>query len=407
MSRFAALQSRDFRLLFFGQLVSLAGSQMQQVAVAVQLYALTHSSMALGLVGAARVVPIVLFAVGGGVVADAVDRRRLMLLSQTAMAMVSLALALLTHFHHIHPPLIYALLAFGGLGLAVDSPARQALIPLLVPRDHLANALSLHAMAWQLAAVAGPSLAGLILTRWGVEPLYFIDAASFLAVIGALLSMRNREAPKPTGGVNLRAALEGLRFLGRTPLILQTMLLDAIATFLGGSMMLIPVFVDRVVHLDPGWVGVFYAAQPAGAALAAIILSYVSPKPRGSTILVAVAVYGAAIAGFGFSRSLLPALLCLAISGAADTVSMVARQTLRQLLTPDELRGRMTSVNMIFFMGGPQLGEVEGGVVAHLFGVRASIVSGGLACLIAAAAVAAASPGLRRWVYGIDSGALS
>src|SRR5256885_6753407 len=168
VSRFAALRSRDFRLLFSGQLISLAGSQMQQVAVAWQLYALTHSPVALGLVGAFRVAPIVLFALGGGVVADAVDRRRLMLASQTAMALVSLALGLLTHFGHIQPAAIYALLSLGGVALAVDSPARQALIPLLVPRDHLANALSLHAMAWQLAAVAGPSLAGLILARYGV-----------------------------------------------------------------------------------------------------------------------------------------------------------------------------------------------------------------------------------------------
>jgi MFS family permease len=407
VSRFAALESRDFRLLFVGQMISLAGSQMQQVAVAWQLYALTHSPLALGLVGAFRVAPILLFAVGGGVVADALDRRRLMLASQTAMALVSLALGAATHLGHISPPLVYTLVALGGLGLAIDGPARQALIPLLVPREHLANALSLHAMAWQVASVAGPSVAGLILAKAGVEPLYFIDAASFLAVIGALLVMQHREAPKKTGGISLKAALEGLSFLGKTPLILQTMLLDAIATFFGGSMMLIPVFVDQIVHLDKGWVGVFYAAQPAGAAIAAAILSFASPRPRGSTILVAVAAYGAAIAGFGLSRSLWPALICLALSGAADTVSMVVRQTLRQLLTPDELRGRMTSVNMIFFIGGPQLGEVEGGVVAKLAGVRASIVSGGLACVVAAAAVAASSPKLRRWIYGSDSGALS
>jgi MFS family permease len=323
------------------------------------------------------------------------------------MALVSLALGLLTHVGHISPPLIYALLSLGGLGLAVDSPARQALIPLLVPREHLANALSLHAMAWQVAAVAGPSIAGLILAKAGVEPLYFIDAVSFVAVIGALLVMRHREAPKKTGGISLQAAIEGLRFLGKTPLILQTMLLDAIATFFGGSMMLIPVFVDQIVHLDKGWIGVFYAAQPAGAALAAALLSVLSPRPRGATILASVAAYGAAIAGFGLSRSLAPALLFLALSGAADTVSMVARQTLRQLLTPDELRGRMTSVNMIFFIGGPQLGEVEGGAVAKLAGVRSSIVSGGLACVVAAGVVAAVSPRLRRWIYGIDSGALS
>jgi MFS family permease len=407
VSRFAALKSRDFALFFAGQLVSRAGSQIQQVAVAWQLYELTHSPLALGLVGAFRVAPVILFALGGGVVADALDRRRLMLVSQTAMALVSLALGVLTRSGHIQPAQIYVLLSLGGLALAVDSPARQALVPLLVPREHLANALSLHAMAWQVAAVVGPSLAGLVLARWGVEPLYFVDAASFVAVIGALLVMRTREAPKPSGGLSFSAALEGLRFLRGTPLILQTMVLDAVATFLAGSLMLIPIFVDQVVHLDKAWVGVFYGAQPFGAMVAAALLSLATPRPRGLTILLSVAAYGAAVAGFGLSRSLVPALFFLALSGAADTVSMVARQTLRQLLTPDELRGRMTSVNMIFFMGGPQLGEVEGGIVARLFGVRVSIVSGGIGCVLAAAAVAASSPRLRRWIYGMDSGALS
>ncbi len=399
MSRFSALRSPDFRLLFFGQLISLTGSQMQQVAVAWQLYALTHSPVALGLVGAFRVAPVILFALGGGVIADALDRRRLMLFSQTALALVSLGLALSTRSGHVTPGAIYALISVGGLALAVDSPARQALLPLLVSRQDLPNALSLQAMAWQMAAVGGPALGGVMLAWFGVEPIYFFDAASFLAVIGALLVMRHREPVKPTGGISLRAALDGLRFLRASPLILQTMVLDAIATFLAGSMMLIPVFVDQVVHLGRAWVGIFYAAQPAGAALAAAALAVGSPKPRGSTVLWAVAAYGAAIAGFGLSHSLAPALLCLALSGAADTISMVVRQTLRQLLTPDELRGRMTSVNMIFFIGGPQLGEVEGGFAARLFGVRASIVSGGVACVLAAGAVAAAWPNLRRWVY--------
>jgi MFS family permease len=407
LSRFSALQSRDFRLLFFGQLVSLTGSQMQQVAVAWQLYALTHSPLALGLVGAFRVAPVILFALGGGVVADALDRRRLMIGSQVAMALVSLGLALLTHTHHATPGAIYALLSVGGLALAVDSPARQALLPLLVPREHLPNALSLAAMGWQVAAVAGPALGGVFLSWWGVEPIYFFDAASFVAVLGALLALRHRESAKPIGGISLRAALDGLRFLRRTPLILQTMVLDAVATFFAGSMMLMPVFVDQVVHVDKAWIGVFYAAQPAGAALAAATLSYTAMKPRGSTVLWAVAAYGAAIAGFGLSHHLWTALACLALSGAADTISMVVRQTLRQLLTPDELRGRMTSVNMIFFIGGPQLGEVEGGLAARYFGVRSSIVSGGVVCIAAAALFASVWPDLRRWVYGIDSRPLS
>jgi MFS family permease len=406
VGRLAALRSRDFKLLFFGQLVSLTGSQMQQVAVAWQLWQLTRSPLVLGLVGAFRVVPVIVFALGGGVIADALDRRRLMMASQTAMALVSAALALLTRSGHASPAAIYGLLALGGVALAVDAPARQALLPRLVPEEDLPNALSLHAMAWQLASVGGPAVGGVLLAWLGVVPIYVFDALSFGAVLLGLAVMRFRETRR-AGTISLGAATEGLRFLRRTPLIAQTMLLDFVATFLAGALMLMPMFADELLHVGERGLGLLYSAQPAGAALAAAALSLRSTSPRGATVLWSVAAYGAAIAAFGLARNLWIALLCLAVSGAADTISMVVRQTLRQQLTPDDLRGRMTSVNMIFFIGGPQLGEVEAGAVAKLFGARVSVVSGGLACVAAAAIAALLLPSLRRWRYGIDSAPLS
>ena len=410
--RLAALRSRDFRLLFFGQLVSLTGSQMQTVAVPYQIYKLTGSSLALGFIGLARVIPVIVFALGGGVIADALDRRRLMMLSQTLMAACSLTLAWTTHTGHITPAVMYAVIALGGAALALDSPARQSLIPLLVPRAHLANAIGLHAMAWEVAAIAGPSLAGLLIAWRGVFPVYVLDAVSFAAVIGALLAMRHRAPPRTSANISIAAAIEGLRFLMRTPLILSTMVLDAIATFFAGSLLLLPVYADRILAVGPRGLGLLYAAQPAGAAIAAALLAARSTTihRQGVTVLWSIAIYGASVAAFGVSPWLPLSLVLLAISGAADTVSMVVRQTLRQLLTPDELRGRMTSVNMIFFIGGPQLGEFEAGVVARAAGPRFSVSSGGLACVVAAIVTALAVPSLRKLTskdYGIDSVARS
>jgi MFS family permease len=402
---FGALRSRDFRRLFVGQLVSLTGSQMQQVAVAWQLYLLTRSPLSLGLLGLCRVGPVIALALGGGVIADALDRRRLMIVTQTALASSSLLLAIATLAGHATPFTIYGAAVLAGVAVAFDAPARQALLPLLVSREQLPNALSMSAMAWQLAAIFGPAIGGTLIAWRGVVPIYLLDAASFGAVIAALAGMRRRAAPSVAAAINLRAAVEGVRFLIGARLVLITMLLDFAATFFAGAMLLMPIFANEILAVGPRGLGFLYAAQPVGAAVAALVLSARSgPRHPGATLLVAVAIYGGAIALFGISRSAPLSLALLAVSGAADTVSMVIRQTLRQMLTPDELRGRMTSVNMIFFMGGPQLGEVEAGVVARAFGARFSVASGGLACVAGALIVALAVPRLRRFRYEAAGG---
>ena len=395
-----ALGSRDYRNLLFGQVVSAVGTQMQQVAVVWQLYLFTRSPLALGLLGFFRVAPVIVFALGGGVVADAVDRRRLMLLTQTVLASVSATLALATHLGVARPALLYGLVAVGAVAVAFDNPARQALVPLLVPREHLSGALSLWFTGWQVAQVAGPALGGALLAWAGVVPVYALDAVSFGAVIAALLAMSHRAAPSRTA-VGFGAVKEGIAFLRRTHVVRTTMLLDFFATFFGGSMLLMPIFADQLLHVGPRGLGVLYAAQPAGAALAGAVLATRSlPRRQGRAVLWSVAAYGASVAVFGVSRSFALSLLALACAGAADTVSTVVRQTLRQVLTPDALRGRMGSINMIFFMGGPQLGEVEAGVVARAFTPRISVASGGLLCMVVAAATAVASPSLRAFERG-------
>jgi MFS family permease len=399
--RFAALRSRDFRLLLAGQLVSLAGSQMRQVAVVWQLYSLDRSpgraSLVLGSLGLFRVLPIFLFAVGGGVIADAFDRRRLLMASESLLGLTSLGLALATHLGFVSLPWIYGLTFVAGVGMAFDRPARQALLPELVPEQDLPNALSLHAFVLKVATVAGPALGGVLVAWVGPGPVYLIDALSFLAVIAALGAMDHRPASAERADVALGSVLEVLRFLRRSPILLSTMLLDFVATFLGGSTLLMPLFADGRLHVGARGLGLLYAAEPAGAVVAGFFLASLRPiRRQGLAVLVAVAVYGLAIAGFGVSRWFWLSLLLLAISGAADTVSTVIRQTLRQLLTPAALRGRMTGVNMIFFVGGPQLGEVEAGVVASLVSPSFSVVSGGVACVLAALAVASLVPSLRR-----------
>ena len=394
------LRHRDYRNLLLGQVVSSTGTQMQQVAVVWQLYLFTRSPLALGLLGFFRIAPVVVFALGGGVVADAVDRRRLMLVTQALMASVSAVLAIATHLGVASPALLYGMVAVAGTAVAFDNPARQALVPLLVPMDELPRALSLTFTGWQVATIAGPAIGGALLAWRGVAPIYVIDAASFLAVIGALLAMRYRAPPRQSP-VGLGALREGLAFLRRTPIIRTTMLLDFFATFFGGSMLLMPIFADQLLRVGPRGLGLLYAAQPAGAAIAGAVLATRSlPRRQGAAVLWSVVAYGVAIAIFGLSRSFPLSILALACAGAADTVSTVIRQTLRQVLTPDALRGRMGSINMIFFMGGPQLGEVEAGVVARAFTPRFSVASGGFLCIAVAALTALVAPSLRRYERG-------
>ena len=403
---FPALRHRDFTLLWIGQLLSFAGSRMQTAAILWHVSLLAapeRKGLALGLVGAVQVVPIIAFSMLSGVVADALDRRKVMLATQTVMALFAAALAALTFagLHTVWP--IYVLAALSSAAASFDGPARQALIPNLVPREHLASAIGLNTLMFQFASVAGPTLAGLVIAGPGIAWVYAVNAVSFLMVIAALLIMRAR--PRASGGgapaarITWAAAREGLRFVFAQPIVRSTMLLDFVATFFASATALLPIFAQDILHVGARGYGWLYAAPSVGAALAGLVMAYAIDRfeRRGAVLLWAVAAYGAATVVFGISRSFWLTLLCLAAVGAADTVSTVIRNIVRQLETPDELRGRMTGVNMIFFMGGPQLGELEAGVAAQLFGAVASVVSGGIGCLLATAVVARREERLRQY----------
>jgi MFS family permease len=393
-----ALRYRDFRLLWAGSFFSQIGSQMFVVGIGWQIYDITRSPLALGLLGLSRAVPLVIFALGAGVIADAMDRRRLMLVCQVVMLALSAALGLWTvrGLDIVWP--VYLVVALASAARTFETPARQALVPALVPRQHLTNALSLNVLNGQAATVIGPSLAGVVIANLGVAAVYWLDALSYLAVIGSLVFMRVRPEPHAGTSVSLRAALDGIRFLRSEPIILSTMLLDFIATFFGSALTLLPLFARDILRVGPEGLGLLYAAPSAGAVIAGIWMSLVAGSRRqGLLLLAAVMAYGLCTTVFGLSTSFWLSLLMLAGVGAADTISTVIRNTIRQLRTPDELRGRMVSVNMLFFMGGPQLGEFEAGVVARLAGGPFSVWSGGVMCMVAVGLLAWRVPALRTY----------
>jgi MFS family permease len=406
---FPALRYRNFRLLWWGLLVSFSGSFMQTAAILWHVSLLVpdeRRALALGMVGLVRVVPVVVFSLLSGVAADALDRRRLMLFTQSIMTVLAAVLTILTFNGLTSVWPIYLLAACSSAAGAFDLPARQALLPNLVPREHLANAISLNTIMAQTASVAGPALGGLVIAEAGIAWAYAANALSFVFVIGALLMMRMEEAvidpndPRTDrSNFTLAAALEGLRFVFRAPLIRSTMLLDFFATFFSSATALLPIFAQDVLHVGARGYGWLYAAPAVGALVASAVMVRAVDwiEQRGKVLLVSIAVYGAATLAFGLSPAFWLTFGCLAMTGAADTVSMVFRNLIRQLETPDRLRGRMVGVNMVFFMGGPQLGELEAGLVANWAGPVISVVTGGIGCLIATAWVAASTPALRAY----------
>ncbi len=415
--RLVALQHRDFRLLWSGRLLSTMGSQMQQIAiswhvfellrgqtVAVEFFGrpleLNASAIGLGSLGLARVIPIIIFALLGGMLADSRDRRTLLIWVQTAAAIFSVTLAILTFTDRITVPIIYLLSAALAAASAFDEPARQSIVPNLVPREHLANAVTLNTVLWQIATIVGPGVAGLLVGQFDVGVVYAIDALSFGAVIVSLLLMeyRGQAAVSVSQGLGWAALVEGVRFTLKTRLIRSTMLLDFFATFFASARTMLPIVATDVLKLGVEGYGFLATAQPVGALIAgAIVALRRDIRRQGVVLLVSVGVYGVATALFGLSTNFALSYVLFGLTGAGDTVSTVIRGTLRQLLTPDHLRGRMTSVNMVFFMGGPQLGELEAGLVASVFGAPFAIVTGGLATVLLTALIAWRYPRLRRY----------
>lgn len=391
-------ESRDFRLLWSGQLVSVVGRQVTTVAVPFQVYDLTGSSLTVGLVSAAQLVPLLLCSLAGGSIADAVDRRRLMLVMQVLLALTSVGLALNAA---LPSPAVWPLFVLTALSAgmsAVDSPTRSASVPTLVGRERLPAALALNQSLMQVGSVVGPAIAGVLIGAVGVGAAYWVDAATFLFAAAAV--WRLRPLPPSDGGTRagLASVLEGLRFLRGRRALQGSFLIDVNAMVFGMPRALFPALGTGLFGGGAATVGLLYAAPGAGALVGALTTGWVSSVRRqGRAVVASVVVWGAAIAGFGAVSWLPLALALLAVAGAADVVSAVFRNTILQLSVPDRLRGRLSSVHIGVVTGGPLLGDAEAGAVAAATTPRTSVVSGGVACVLGALVVARALPELARW----------
>jgi predicted MFS family arabinose efflux permease len=396
--------SREFRLLWGGQLVSLLGRQLTVVAVPFQVFALTRSSLAVGLVSLAQLGPLLVCSLLGGAIADAADRRKLLLVTQGLLA---LSIAGLAVNAMLPRPALWPLFALSALAAGVggvDSPARSAVVPTLVRPHQLPAAFALNQILFQTAQVVGPALAGLLIAQVSLAAAYWLDVATFGVAAATLLAMR--PLPPQRGGrpAGIASVVEGLGFLRGRRALQGTFVIDLNAMVFGMPRALFPELGATVFGGGAGVVGLLYAAPGAGALLGALLSGWVGAVRRqGRAVLLAVAVWGGAIALFGLSRALPLALALLALAGAADVVSAVFRNTILQLSVPDRLRGRLSAIHIAVVTGGPRLGDAEAGAVAALAGARFSVVSGGLACLLGVAATSRAQSGLGAFAVDLHA----
>lgn len=369
---------------------------MQLAALLWHLRLLSNQPVVVSGIGLARFLPILLLAPIGGVIADTFNRRHILFITQSTMALTALGLGLLTYSGRIQIWQIYLLSGIQAAAIAFDGPSRQSLVPNLVSKPDLANAFSLQSIASNSGSIAGPALSGVVISLLGLEYVYWINAASFIVLLLALAAMgpvRN-ETRAAAGGIgdSLSSIREGVQFILKQPLILSTMLLDFIATFFSSANTLLPFVARDILGVNEIAYGWLVSAGAIGGLLVGLAFSQRSPSRRqGRLLLGAILLYGAATILFGMTRTFVTALAALALIGGADAVSTIIRNTIRQLQTPDHIRGRMVSLNQIFYMGGPQLGEIEAGLAAQAFGTPFSIISGGAACILGAALI------LRRW----------
>lgn len=371
-------------------------SQVQAVAVGWQIYALTHSAAALGFVGLAQFLPMVAFIFPAGHAADQHDRRRIVITCQTIEALAAAFMALASFAHFLAPGMIYGLVALFGVCRAFEMPAQQTFLPSLVPTSVFPRAAALSSSLFQVASIAGPSLGGL-LYGLGAGVCYALCAAGFAIAALATTSMTLRFPARPRQPATLAAVFGGISFLRRKPAMLGALSLDLFAVLLGGATAMLPLFATDILHAGPWGLGLLRAAPAIGALLVATVLArYPLGRHAGRWMFVSVMIFGVATIIFGLSRSIPVSILALAVLGGADVISVMVRSALVQLGTPDEMRGRVSAVNMLFIGSSNQLGEFESGMLASAIGAVPAVVVGGIGTLVITAVWMALFPGLRE-----------
>lgn len=397
-----AFRSRPFALYWFGHLVSVAGSQMQLWALYWHLRTLSDQPMVISGVGLVRFLPILLLSLVAGVAADHFNRRKMSIVTQIALGCVALALGLITWRNAISLWILFGLVAVQAVAVSFDVPARQALVPSLVPRVDLANAYSLNSIASKVGGILGPAISGVVIAYLGLQWAYWINAISFLAVIAALIAMGEIPSAMEKKPFRVRGAFrdieDGIAFIRNSPIILSVMILDFFGTFFSSVNTLLPFVAMDILHVGPIQYGWLSASQSIGTMMTGLYLSQKTVLHRqGALLSLSVVGFGLATLLFGVSVSFWLTMLALILIGVFDGLSTIIRNTVRQLLTPDSMRGRMMSITQIFFKGGPQLGEMESGLIAQLLGVPFAIISGGVGCIVATFIVVKKIPQLWRF----------
>jgi MFS family permease len=393
----AALKCRDFRLLFVGVVVSNIGLQMQGTAIGWELYDRTHSAYALGFVGLIALIPLLALALPAGHIIDTHDRRRVLMMSLAIFTAASIGLALVSR---THGPLaaLYGCVLLTGVARAFHTPARNALLPELVPPGALANAVTWNSGGWQLASVVGPAVGGaLIAALGGAVAVYVCSGVATLTFLLLATAIRHRSTERLTQVMTASALVAGVRFVARSKLLLPIITLDLFAVLLGGATTLLPIYAKDILRVGPAGLGWLDAAPSLGAVLMAVALASFPPMRRaGRTLLWAVLGFGVGTLVFGVSQNFALSLAMLAVIGGLDMVSVVIRNTIAPLVTPDEMRGRVGSITGLFIGTSNLLGGFESGAVAGAFGPVFSVVSGAIGTVIVVFAVAWYWPSVRR-----------
>lgn len=393
--------SRDFKALWIGNSISAIGSRLTFVCIPFQVFHLTGSTLAVGLLGLCELVPILSLSLVGGAIADAVDRRKLLLVTETAMALCSGGLAVNAVQDRPQLWAIYLFTAAIAALYALGAPAFRSTAPLLLEKDELPAASALDGVSLNLSAVIGPALAGLFIATVGLGTTYVIDVVTFgasLVAVASIAPLPPREGAEPPG---LRSVLQGVRFLKGRPVLQGSFVVDLIAMVFGMPNALFPAIAASLG--GPGTVGLLYAAPSAGALLASLTSGWVGKIGRqGLAVYLAVAIWGMALALFGLTDSLWLALLLLAVAGGADLVSAVFRNTILQTRTPSDMIGRLSGLELTVVASGPALGDLEAGALAAVTSVRFSVVAGGIGCLVGIAVMAVAMPAFGRYDASSD-----